>query len=221
MSALFTLREAGIPYPDMSVLKKVATLLGAGSGNVVAFNGGYLRDLILLGHTRGAQDLDASMSIINFLGLKPKEKGVEDIRDHFVLHKPHLKFMLHDMVDGRFEENQRPIVLALQREYLPFWGLDVPLGLTLARQPVNISAMLDDVDLGFTGIASDGQEIWVTQAFVHDRVSRTMTMQRCRDARDYERTQRRVARFLSEDGGRYVGWRFVVPPEFQQFAPAA
>lgn len=217
MNTFLTLREAGLPYPNMDTLHHITKRLSGPAELPFVVYGGYLRDLVLLGHTRATGDVDAAMHIDDFLALKPQKDGDVDVRRHFALHEPHLLFMLHQMQDNQFQENSRPIVLALKHEYQADWNMEIPLGLALTRKPIVPFALAQDTDLGFCEIVSDGREIWVSEAFIHDYTHRTLTLRRCRDARDYERTVRRVQRFTTE---RYLGWRFVVPEHLQHMCPA-
>lgn len=213
---LMTMREAGLPMPDLSPLRRVRDWLRQANPTVpVWFYGGYLRDLMLLGHVNDVGDLDAAMWLNNYLALKPPLGGY-DVRRDWALHEPHLLFMLHQLHDGVFEDNPRPVVLKLKGDLHAQLGLTCPLGMTLLREPVTVDALLADTDLGFSAIASDGEEVWVTPTFVQDAHNRTMTMVRCRDARDYARTLQRVGRLTAS---RYAEWTLVVPPEFAHLAP--
>lgn len=214
MSKLFLLETTGIPYPDMSLIKHLDAHLSGNYRFPVIFYGGWLRDLVLLGHTEGTGDIDTAMTIKDFLALKPTQPDVPDLRRHFVLHEPHLLFMLHQTEDDVIKDNPKPYVLALRPEHQADWNLDRTLGITLTRKQLTPADFAADVDLGFSGIASDGQQIWVTEAFVNDYRNKTITIQRCRDAMDFERTSRRLQKFLQ---GRYNGWSVIVPEEFRLF----
>jgi hypothetical protein len=206
MTTYVSLRQIGVPAPDTRVLENLTQRLGP----QVAVYGGYLRDLVLLGDTSNSGDIDAALGIEAFLALKPVSPELADYRRHFVLHEPHLLFMLHQDKNGVFAANDRPYVLALKPEYQADWGLVTPLGLTLTREAVCATDLTADADLGFTEIVWDGAEILVSAAFVKDMQQRTMTLRRAPSAREYARTLKRVVRFKE---GRYHGWSFTVPPE--------
>lgn len=217
MSAFFPLHEVGIPYPDTTVLKRIASRLGGDANNVVLFFGGWLSDLLNLGHTQGTADIDAIMHLDQFLALKPLTKAEEDVRDHFPLHGPHLKFMMHQVKDGKFSRNPRPFVVALHKEMMEQWGVPKPVGLSLTRKPVGLSHTLNDADFAFRQVVSDGHQIWVTRGFVKDLKNRTITLRLCRSNREYESSLRRIERFTAP-GGRYEGWKPIIPAKYQRFA---
>lgn len=210
MSAILNLKQTEIPLPDMTLITTIYTRLSGNGLFPMVFYGGWLSDLVLIGHTEGTGDIDTAMTIENFLALKTPAK-TDDVRFQFALHDPHLLFMLHQTHDKVFEANPKPYVLALKPEHQAEWGLDHSLGVTLTRQAMTASDFANDVDLGFRGIASDGKDIWVTEAFLKDYRNKTITLQRVRDSRDFERTRRRVEKFQQS---RYRGWKFIVPEKF-------
>lgn len=215
MNTYITLRNANIPYPDMALVKAISAKLGTPNGKTIGINGGFLRDAICLGHTRDTGDIDVAMSIADFLALKPQEDGQEDVRRHFALHEPHLLFMLHQINNGIFHENPTPVIAALKPEFMGHWGTTIPIGIKLSTTPINIWDLASDSDLAFSQIVSDGNEIWVTPAFVTDYRNRTMTMVNCVDHRAYERTLQRIKKFTAP-GGRYEKWTPVIPEHFSQ-----
>jgi hypothetical protein len=210
---MLTLKQAGIPYPDMTELQQVLVRLEP--GGPVHFYGGYLRDLVLLGNVPKSADIDVIMANDDFLRLKPLTPDRPDWRRDFVLHPPHLLFMMHQISDGAFGRNPKPLVLALKPEQQQAWDVRHPVGVTLSKDRLRVPTLLSTIDLAFCQIVSDGVEVWVTPGFVRDMRNRTMTLRRCPDAKEYERSLRRVARFQAD---RYADWRLVMPGRYSRFA---
>lgn len=215
MSELITLREAGIPYPDISILKPIQQRLADGRGFQSVFAGGYLRDLVLLGHTRQTPDIDAFMHVKHYDSWRIED--ADDLRDQFILHPPHLKFIARMIANGTYHEVPRPLVVNLKPEFMATWQLDIPLQVVLTRQPLQVAEVIANLDFGFNGIASDAEEIWVTPAFLKDRAARTITLQRCANAREFKRNMQRATRLQAS---RYSGWTPIIPEHFKHFIAA-
>ena len=180
-----------------------------GKGGKAYVYGGFIRDAICLGSNQRSGDIDVAMSLGDFKRLKDPD---EDIRKHFVLHEPHLLFMIHQLDEDVFKDNPRPLVLRLKPEAQVAWGLTHAVGLMLFKSELDGRELLADHDLGFNGVWDDGEALQAIPGFVDDVQHKTMTMMRARDARDYERIVRRMQRF-QETG--YDDWQPVIPESFR------
>lgn len=206
---LMTLEQAGIPQPDnLNELRRLFAQMDKAVVKPHPCYGGYLRDMLCLGTNKESGDIDLVMSLDDFLGLKDPE---HDVRRHFLLHEPHLLYLMHVVRDNRLDEIDELFVLRLKDAVRVEWGLEHDVGITVTRSDPTPDTLLHDSDLGFCDVVFDGETIWVSEDFVTDWKNRTMTMTRCRDAKDYERTLRRVQRFKE---GRYREWAFMVPERF-------
>jgi hypothetical protein len=205
-----TLRQAGVQYPDMSALQALVSKLAVNGGSVAIY-GGYIRDLVLLGHVEETGDMDTAMSISDFLALKPATKAEIDPRRQFVLHEPHLLFMLHQLQDDVFNANPRPVVAVIKPEHWAEWGLTKPMSISLFRHELDPFSLVVDADLSISEVVFWNSDIWVTPRFVQSIRTRTMTLCRCRNVMDFARTVQRVKRFQLS---RYADWKFVLPARF-------
>ncbi len=205
---IMTLKQAGLPYPDMHLLKHIKLLLG-NIGHPFAVYGGFLRDSVLLGHTDATKDIDIMLTNEGFLALKPPY-GREDVRRHFSLYDPHLLHMLHLHKEKKLADADKPFVLVLKPQFKPYWYTTKDIGITILEHNFHPFDVFNDTDLGFCDIVSDGEEVWITEAFYNDMVDKTLTLRRKLDPRNFERTRTRVERFTAP-GGRYEGWEFIIP----------
>jgi len=183
----------------------------------VAVYGGYIRDLVLLGNVDDTGDMDAAMSIADFLALKPATKAEVDPRRQFVLHEPHLLFMLHQLKDDVFNANPRPVVAVIKPEHWAEWGLTKPMSISLFKHEMDPFSLVIDSDLSISEVVFWNSEVWVTPAFVQSMKTRTMTLRRCSGVMDFARAAHRVRKFQA---GRYAGWKFILPAKHVAIAQA-
>lgn len=195
--------------PDLAlqrppVLQDVFALFASAGVQAVVY-GGYWRDFLLLGHNQATPDVDVAMSIHDWGSLPLM------FRRNFRVTGPHKRYVgAMRKYHGRCPY-LLPQILVLESTPELTARMETSVGVTLKWARPNPLDLITDCDLGFSQIADDGTQVWVSQAFLTDCLQQTMTVTRCKDPRDATRTNHRMFRFAQ---GRYTGWKPVVPEHF-------
>ena len=220
---LMTLAQAGISEPDTTgdMGKAIRRIREFRPEVALIGYGGWPRDAVILGDTGGSNDIDLTMSVADYLSLKPDSGDHEalDTRWAFTPHMNTEMYRLHKVNDGlNLRTLSRQGVMLLSPQVQAMWRIRFPVSVTLNTDPVSVAEQLADTDLGFSAIVYDGEQHWVTEAFARDLRDKTMTLIRCEDLRNFQRSMERVKRFSAN---RYAGWKPVIPPEFAHFVEEA
>ncbi len=205
--------------PDVpEILKNIFELFGENNVPICVF-GGYLRDLIILGHNKNSQDIDIRLPLNEWCEEFPRE-----FRAAFRLSAGHQRF-LERMINAKKMPTNPAFVYrvdeSVKTHILPyiFYGTDhPPLELILMQDFVPAPEDAPNADLGICQISSDGFDFYATDAFLRDKIDKTLTVINCADTRSAWQSIRRIRRFQA---GSYADYKAVWPEEFVHIRDAA
>lgn len=193
-----------IPGVWKEILHRAQSL---GSGAVLA--GGALRDLE---HGKPVRDLD-----IFIPGDDIPSPGLEDLDQAYGVKG---KWALHPMAAYRMGKTD-VVATATHIAVKKLAGVSdgvsqvqlYVVNTVILKEPLSVMGVLERMDFGACQIGFDGRGVWATYAYCKDHHDKTLTLCRCEDEKDFERSMRRAEKLKV----KYPDYSLVTPWQFRKY----